>query len=546
MPSKKVGKQRLDKYYHLAKEHGFRARSAYKLLQLDQKFNLLKTCTSVIDLCAAPGGWLQVASSLMPIERTIIGVDLSPIKPLPGVTTIRSDITQPSCAVEIKRLISECDLVLHDGAPNVGTDWDYDAYIQNILVLSAIKLASNVLKKNGTFITKIFRSRDYASLLWLFERIFNDVVSTKPLSSRGESAEIFVVCRGYLKPVDLDQKFFDPEYIFGETAEKKSQYGILPFSVFLNDEYLLKLLKIYAKIDINSYEFLFDADTKELVNDLKLVNVGDLRKIVRVRDKIVRLIKKDENYIELRNLLPEELPKEIQNENENDTDWKLDLIKQDLKKNKKKIKKLQDIEKLRKAKNKIYELPDDEFFEDKLFINEVEVSSSEDAAAVDESEDTEESDDSESFDIEEKDIPKLVKMKKNPEEFALSTVDRNVRGNENLPEWYLEEEEEFNARNFDEESEEVRTPKKQMEALNRRKKRAMRFAEKMLDNENEEEKQKNISKVMRKAFKKTKQKPMMIWPVKGKITIPKTKRKVKLVDKRMKKEFRAMKRKNKR
>lgn len=545
MGRKKVGKQRLDKYYHLAKEHGFRARSAYKLLQLDQKFNLLRSCTSIVDLCAAPGGWLQVASSLMPLERTIIGIDLSQIKPLPGVTTIQADITHPSCALEINRLLKECDIVLHDGAPNVGTDWEQDAYVQNLLVLSALKLSSNILKKNGSFITKVFRSKDYASLLWVFEKLFNDVTSTKPLSSRGESAEIFVVCKGFLKPAELDDKFFDPEYIFGDLTDNKPIQDKMSFSVFLNEEFLLKLLKVYSMVDIKEYEYLFDTDTKLLLGDLKLVNLGDLRKIVRVRDKIVKKILNDDKYTELRHLLPVELPNEINNEK--DDLWKLDHIDRTLKKNKRKIKKLENVEKLKKIRSKIYELPNNEFFEDKIFLDEIGDISSSQETLNDAREDSssEDSGDSESFDIQEKDIPKLVKMKKNPEEFALSTVDRNVRGNENLPEWYLAEEEEFNARNVEEESVEIHTPKKQTEALNRRKKRAMRMAEKMLDNEDEEEKQKNMHKVMRKAFKKTHLKPMYVWPVNGKTVVPKTKRKVKLVDRRMKKELRALKKKKK-
>lgn len=542
MPRKKIGKQRLDKYYHLAKEHGYRARSAYKLLQLDQKFNLLRSCTSIIDLCAAPGGWLQVASSLMPLERVIIGVDLCPIKPLPGVITLKSDITQPSCTTEILRLVKECDMVLHDGAPNVGTDWEQDAYVQNVLVLSALKLACTVLKKSGSFITKVFRSRDYASLLWVFEKLFDDVTSTKPLSSRGESAEIFVICRGFLKPAVLDDKFLDPEHVFGDSTEKKV-YGTMPFSVFLNEDNLLKYLKVYANVDIKKYDTLFDVDNKALLMDLKLVNLGDLRKIVRTRDKLVRKIKADEELIALRALLPADLPKEI-----GDTDngeWKLDLIDRNMKKDKRKTQKLVVAEKLRKARNRIYELPNNEFFEDKLFMDELGDSSSETSEVVAKDEDSESSGDSESFDIEEKYIPKLVKMKKDPEAFALSTVDRNVRGNEDLPEWYLAEEEEFNARLVEEEIIEAQTPKKQMEALNRRKRRAKRAAEKMLEDENEDEKEKSMGKVMRTAFKKTKLKPMLVWPKNGKIVVPKTKRKVKLVDRRMKKELRALKRKGK-
>jgi AdoMet-dependent rRNA methyltransferase SPB1 len=216
-------KDRLDKYYRMAKEQGLRARSAFKLVQLNRKFAFLQKARTLLDLGAAPGGWLQIAQKTMTIASTIVGVDLMPIKPIHGVKTIVGDFLSESVRRNIKSTLGnrKADVVLHDGAPNVSGAWDKDAYVQNVLVLTACKLACEFLAKGGTFVTKIFRSGDYPKLMFVLKELFEKAHATKPESSRFTSAEIFVVCLGFKAPRKVDPKFFNPKEVFADLVPDK-------------------------------------------------------------------------------------------------------------------------------------------------------------------------------------------------------------------------------------------------------------------------------------------------------------------------------------
>ncbi|KAI3652342.1 hypothetical protein MP228_003645 [Amoeboaphelidium protococcarum] len=211
-----MGKQSKDKrdiYYRLAKEEGYRARSAYKLLQIDEQFGIFnESVTKAVDLCAAPGSWSQVLSNKLVLERQqsntsindvqIVAVDLQDMAHIPHVTVLKGDITQEQTAQKIIAHFegTKADLVISDGAPDVTGLHDLDEYVQHQLVISALSLALAVLKDGGTFIAKIFRGRDITLLYTQLKIFFERVHCVKPRSSRGSSIEAFVVCQELQMP----------------------------------------------------------------------------------------------------------------------------------------------------------------------------------------------------------------------------------------------------------------------------------------------------------------------------------------------------------
>ncbi|XP_015904917.1 tRNA (cytidine(32)/guanosine(34)-2'-O)-methyltransferase [Parasteatoda tepidariorum] len=201
-------KDKRDVYYRLAKEEGWRARSAFKLLQINEEFGLFKDVKKVVDLCAAPGSWSQVLSRKLrgnaedPDDIKIVAVDLQAMAPLPGVIQIQGDITKVSTAEEIISYFKgeNADLVVCDGAPDVTGLHDLDEYIQAQLLLAALNITTHLLKKGGTFVAKIFRGKDVTLLFAQLKIFFNNVTIAKPRSSRNSSIEAFAVCQGYNPP----------------------------------------------------------------------------------------------------------------------------------------------------------------------------------------------------------------------------------------------------------------------------------------------------------------------------------------------------------
>jgi len=210
----RCSKDKRDIYYRKAKEEGWRARSAFKLLQIDDEFEILAGVKNVVDLCAAPGSWSQVLSRRLYLPAVkagvagsdlpkIVAIDLQPMAPIEGVLQIQGDITSAATA---QGVISHfdggpADLVISDGAPDVTGLHDMDEYVQAQLILAAMTIVTNVLRPGGCFVAKIFRGKDISLLYSQLKAFFPLVTCAKPKSSRNSSIEAFVVCQGYAPPV---------------------------------------------------------------------------------------------------------------------------------------------------------------------------------------------------------------------------------------------------------------------------------------------------------------------------------------------------------
>ncbi len=201
MPSSRRWRsERLREPYHrMARERGYRSRAAFKLIQLDERFGFLGEARHILDLGAAPGGWLQVASERVGGDGLVVGVDQRPIPPLmlENVKTIVGDVRDDETIKLLGEIFRDgVDVLLSDLSPQVSGVWEVDQSRQIELAKAALKVARSLLKAEGWAIIKVFQGVDLDPFIQEVKRTFHHVRVVKPQASRRRSAEAYVVARG--------------------------------------------------------------------------------------------------------------------------------------------------------------------------------------------------------------------------------------------------------------------------------------------------------------------------------------------------------------
>ena len=190
-----VNKQRRDIYVRQSKVDGYRARSAYKLIEIDEKFKIFKGGISVIDIGAAPGSWSQYASKVVKSGK-IISIDLKKMEPIENTIQIQGDFTDQIIKNEIrKNLQKKAEVVMSDMAVNTTGIKNIDAIYTGELCKEAMIFSKDVISDNGFFISKIFMGGTFNEIVAQGKSIFREVKVFKPKSSRKDSKESFIICK---------------------------------------------------------------------------------------------------------------------------------------------------------------------------------------------------------------------------------------------------------------------------------------------------------------------------------------------------------------
>ena len=191
----KLSDAKKDYYRKLAKDKGYRSRSAYKLEQMNDSYHIFRPSDRVIDLGCAPGGWLQITRKEIGSSGRVVGIDIQEVKPIEGATILRHDIGDQRIVDRILKVLnSKADVVLSDLAPNISGIWEIDHARQISLARSAFAVAGKVLKKGGVAIFKVFEGELLNEFKIELKNNFDRVLLSKPDASRQKSSEFYLVC----------------------------------------------------------------------------------------------------------------------------------------------------------------------------------------------------------------------------------------------------------------------------------------------------------------------------------------------------------------
>jgi 23S rRNA (uridine2552-2'-O)-methyltransferase len=190
-----INKQKRDIYVRQSQVDGYRARSAYKLIEIDEKFKIFKNGISVIDLGASPGSWSQYISRTVKSGR-LVSIDLKGMEEIENTIQIKGDFTDLESQEKIKALFkSKVDVVVSDMAVNTTGIKDIDAIYTGELAMEAMNFSKEMLVKEGRFVSKIFLGSSFNEIVALGKKLFKEVKVFKPKSSRKESKESFIICK---------------------------------------------------------------------------------------------------------------------------------------------------------------------------------------------------------------------------------------------------------------------------------------------------------------------------------------------------------------
>ena len=187
-----------DPFVKLAQQRGFRSRAAFKLLELQEKFKVIKPGMTVVDLGASPGGWCQVAQAVVGRSGRVIALDILDMEPIPGVEFIPGDFTEDEPLALLERALGDAavDLVMSDMAPNISGMAAVDQARAMYLAELALEFVKQHLKPGGDFVVKLFQGTDFDSFVRQVRSLFDTVRIVKPKASRPRSKEVYVLARG--------------------------------------------------------------------------------------------------------------------------------------------------------------------------------------------------------------------------------------------------------------------------------------------------------------------------------------------------------------